>query len=174
MLLAELEQQAPELIPVLWRRAAGWCLANGLPEEALEYCMAAGDAEGAARLVGQLVVPAYRKGRVTTIQRWLGWLEEQGGIGGHPMIAVLASLVAALMGRPVEAERWADAVDRLAVREPGPRTRPPRHGPSWPAPPCASAGPGRCAPTPTQGSRWKLPDTATRGADAMSFIPSGG
>jgi LuxR family transcriptional regulator, maltose regulon positive regulatory protein len=92
MLLAELEQQVPELIPVLRRRATGWCLANGLPEEALEYSMAAGDVEGAARLVGQLVVPAYRLGRVTTIQRWFSWLEDQGGIGGHPMAAVLASL----------------------------------------------------------------------------------
>ena len=52
MLLAELERQAPELIPVLRRRAAGWCLQNDSPEEALEYSMAAGDVEGAARLVG--------------------------------------------------------------------------------------------------------------------------
>ena len=61
---------------------------------------------------GALVVPAYRRGRVTTIQRWFGWLEDRGGIGGHPMAAVLASLFSALMGRPVETERWADAVDR--------------------------------------------------------------
>ena len=67
MLLAELERLEPGLIPVLRRRAAGWCLENGLPEEALEYSMAAGDVDGAARLVGQLVVPAYRQGRVTTI-----------------------------------------------------------------------------------------------------------
>ena len=74
--------------------------------------MAAGDVDGAARLVGQLVVPAYRQGRVTTVQRWFGWLEDRGGIEGHPMAAVLASLFSALMGRPVDAERWADAVDR--------------------------------------------------------------
>ena len=59
-------------MPVLRRRAAGWCLRNGWPEEALEYSMAAGDVDGAARLAGQLVVPAYRQGRVTTIQRWFG------------------------------------------------------------------------------------------------------
>ena len=83
-----------------------------MPEEALEYSMAAGDVDGAAGLVGQLVVPAYRQGRVTTIQRWFRWLEHQGGIEGHPRVAVLASLLSALTGRPVEAERWADAVDR--------------------------------------------------------------
>ena len=71
-----------------------------------------------ARLVGQLVVPAYRQGRVTTIQRWLGWLEDRGGIERHPMAAVLASLFSALMGRPAEAERWADAVDRWQYGDP--------------------------------------------------------
>ena len=34
------------------------------------------------------------------------------------MAAVLASLFCALMGRPVEAERWADAVDRWQYRDP--------------------------------------------------------
>ena len=118
MLLAELHRLEPGLIPVLRRRAAGWCLDNGMPEEALEYCMAAGDIDGAARLMGQLVVPAYRRGRVTTIQRWFGWLEDHGGIGGHPMTAVLAALFSAPMGRPVEAERWADAVDRWQYGNP--------------------------------------------------------
>ena len=80
--------------------------------------MAAGDVDAAARLVEQLAVPAYRQGRVTTIQRWFGWLEDRGGIEGHPMAAVLASLFSALTGRPVEAERWADAVDRWQYGDP--------------------------------------------------------
>ena len=112
MLLADLERQEPGLIAVLRRRAADWCVRNGLPEEALEYSMAAGDADAAAGLVEKLAVPAHRQGRVPTIQRWFGWLEERGGIEGHPMAAVLAALLSALTGRPVEAERWADAVDR--------------------------------------------------------------
>ena len=62
MLLAELHRLEPALIPFLRRRAAGWCLDNGLPEEALEYSMAAGDVDGAARLVGQLAVPAWPAG----------------------------------------------------------------------------------------------------------------
>ncbi len=118
MLLAELHRLEPGLMPVLRRRAAGWCLGNGMPEAALEYCMAAGDVDGAARLAGQLVVPAYRQGRVTTIQRWFGWLEDRGGIEGHPMAAVLASLFSALTGRPVDAERRADAVDRWQYGDP--------------------------------------------------------
>jgi LuxR family transcriptional regulator, maltose regulon positive regulatory protein len=118
MLLAELGRREPGLMAVLRRRAAYWCLDNGLPEAALEYSIAAGDVDGAARLMGQLVVPAYRKGRVTTIERWLGWLEDHGGIGAHPMTAVLAALFSAPMGRPAEAERWADAVDRWQYGDP--------------------------------------------------------
>ena len=51
MLLAELERLEPELMPVLRRRAADWCLRNDLPEEALEYSIAAGDVDTVARLV---------------------------------------------------------------------------------------------------------------------------
>ena len=118
MLLAELERLEPDLIPVLRRRAAGWCLRNDLPEAALEYSMAAKDVDTAAGLIEKLVVPAHRQGRVITVQRWLRWLEGRGGIERHPMVAVLAALFWALMGRPVEAERWADVVDRWQYGDP--------------------------------------------------------
>ena len=118
MLLAELERREPGLIPVLRRRAASWCARNGQLEEALEYSMAAGDVDTAAGLVAKLVVPAHRQGRVPTVRRWLRWLEGRGGIEGHPMAAVLAALFCALTGRPVEAERWADVVDRWQYGDP--------------------------------------------------------
>ena len=60
VLLAELERQTPDLIPGLRRGAAGWCLRNDLPEEALEYSIAAGDVEVAARLVEKLWLPVCR------------------------------------------------------------------------------------------------------------------
>ena len=49
MLLAELERAEPGLLPVLRRRAAAWCLANGRPADALEYSIAAGDVDAVAR-----------------------------------------------------------------------------------------------------------------------------
>jgi LuxR family maltose regulon positive regulatory protein len=112
MLLAELERQTPELIPVLRRRAAGWCLRNNLPEEALEYSMAAADPGMAARLVESLWTAAYRQGRVATVQRWLRWLEDNGDVRAYPVATVAASLVSATAGRPAEAERWAGMLDR--------------------------------------------------------------
>ncbi len=112
MLLAKLARLEPDLMPVLRRRAADWCLRNDRPEEALEYAIAAEDADTVARLVQRLWLPIYRQGRITTLQRWLRWLDDRGGIEGHPMVAVWASITAAETGRPVEAERWADVVDR--------------------------------------------------------------
>jgi LuxR family maltose regulon positive regulatory protein len=111
-LLAGLERTEPGLIPVLRRRAAAWCVHNGLPEEALEYSIAAGDADAAAGLVEELWLPALWQSRVATIQRWFGWLEEHGKIRDHPMAAVGASIISAVTGRPAEAERWADVADR--------------------------------------------------------------
>ena len=111
MLLAQLHRRDPGLMPVLRRRAAQWCMRNGRPEEGLEYSIAAGDVDTAALLVAELGVPTHRQGRFTTLQRWFRWLEDRGGIEGHPMAAVLAGLFFALTGRPVEAGRWADVVD---------------------------------------------------------------
>ena len=112
MLLAELERLESGLMPVLRRRAAAWCEANGRPEEALEYSMAAGDVDTAARLVQGLWVPTDRQGRFATLQRWFRWLEERDGIAGYPMVAVWAAMLATSTGRPADAERWAGIVDR--------------------------------------------------------------
>ena len=113
MLVAELERLDPGMIPVLQRRAAAWCLSNGLPEEALEYSMAAGDVDAVARLVEELWQPVFRQARVATLWRWVKWLEKRGGLEGHPLHAVYASQLAASTGRPAEAERWSDVADRL-------------------------------------------------------------
>ena len=118
MLLAELERLQPGLLPVLRRRAAHWCQANGRPEEALEYAMAAGDVDMAAELVQQLAVPARRQGRVTTLVRWFRWLDDRDAIARYPMVTALAALIYAWMGRPAEAARWASAVDRWDQENP--------------------------------------------------------
>src|SRR6266568_949063 len=121
MLLAELERLEPGLLPVLRHRAAAWCLASGRPEEALEYSIAAGDVDEVARLVEKLALPDFRQSRLSTLQRWYSWLDARDGIEGHLMVAVWASLLAAQTGRPAEAERWADVVDRWECRDgPGP------------------------------------------------------
>src|SRR5262249_60637728 len=84
MLLAGLERLEPDLIPVLRRRAASWCLRHGLRDEALEYSMAAGDVEAAGRLVETLMVPFYWQGGVTAPHRGFLGVGEGGGDGPGP------------------------------------------------------------------------------------------
>ena len=107
MLLAELRRREPDLIPVLHRRAAQWYEHHGAPSEALEHRMQAGDTDAAAGLAGVLAFPAYQHGRVATVERWFGWLEDRGAMQTRPSVAVLAAMLAAMTGKAAEAERWA-------------------------------------------------------------------
>ena len=115
MLLAELHRQEPGLVPVLQRRAAQWYERNREPEEALEYWMKAGEVDSAARLVGALAFLSYQRGRIATVERWLGWLEDRAAMESYPAIAVLAAMFCALTGKPAQAERWADVAERVAA-----------------------------------------------------------
>ena len=115
MLLAELHRLEPGLMPVLYRRAAEWCERSGAPGEALGYRMQAGEVDAAARLVGVLAFPAYQRGGVATVGRWFGWLEDHGAMENYPAVAVLAAMLSAMTGKPVDAERWAGVAEQGAA-----------------------------------------------------------
>ena len=115
MLLAELHRQEPGLMLTLHRRAAQWYERNGEPEEALEYWMKAGEVDSAARLFGALAFLTYQRGRIATVERWLGWLEDHAAMERYPAVAVLGALFYALTGKPAYAERWADVAERAAA-----------------------------------------------------------
>jgi LuxR family transcriptional regulator, maltose regulon positive regulatory protein len=115
MLLAELRRREPDLIPVLHRRAAQWCENNGMPSAALEHRMQAGDTDAVADLAGVLGFPAYQHGLVATVERWFGWLDDRGAMETRPSVAVLAAMLAAMTGKPAEAERWARIAERGAT-----------------------------------------------------------
>ena len=110
LLAAELRDHEPALLPELHRRAASWYEANGMAESALEHAQAAGDTERAAALIGELMQPTWAVGRADTVMRWLQWLADEDLLALHPPIAVGGTFMYAMAGRPIEAERWADAV----------------------------------------------------------------
>ena len=111
MLQAELERREPELPPALNRRAAAWCNANGQPDAAIDYSVAADDTDEVATLVGALAGTYYRSGRVTTVERWLAHFDDSDLLERYPAIAVSGAWVHALRGRPEAAERWALTVE---------------------------------------------------------------
>ena len=114
LLRAELERAEPDLVPQLLARAAAWSAANGQTEAAIGYAQESGDVDQVSRLVEECLLPAYQSGRLAAVERWLGWLEAHGALERNAPAAVLGALLAAIWGRPVAAEHWADAAERAA------------------------------------------------------------
>ena len=116
LLRAELEQAEPDLAPRLLARAAEWCMANGQPEMAIGYAQAGGNVPRVAWLLERCIQPAHQSGRVATAERWLEWLDRHGELERYPAVAVLGALIAAIQGRPGDAERWADVAEGGSYR----------------------------------------------------------
>src|SRR5207253_11152931 len=99
----------------LRRRAAEWCRAHGLIEDAIEYASAAGDAETVAELLLESHLEFIRGGRVGQFLGWVRWLPPELLVE-HPLLPATAAAAAGLVSRPeVEVQRL------LAVSERGRR-----------------------------------------------------
>ncbi len=114
LLQAELRRKEPDRVLDLHVRAAAWYQANGLPEAAIEHAQAAGDYDRVAGLVLDLAQPVWAGGRVETVLRWMEWLRDRTSAEHYGAIAVHGSLIFALLGQPIEAERWAAAAERAS------------------------------------------------------------
>jgi LuxR family transcriptional regulator, maltose regulon positive regulatory protein len=116
LLRAELERREPAEVNGLVLRAADWCERNGQDEAAIDYAMAAGDADRAARLLVWLAFPVYYGGRMATLQRWFDWFDHNGLFERYPAVAVLGAWVQAFVGHPAAVVRWAEAAERGSVQ----------------------------------------------------------
>ena len=99
-------------------RAAAWCRAHGLVEEAIEHAAAAGDPETVAELLVEHDREFAWGGRLT---QFLGWVRMASlrAAADHPSLPAAGAVAAALLGRPeVEVQRL------LAVAERARRERP--------------------------------------------------
>ena len=112
LLYAELSRREPDLVARLHAGAAQWYEANSMPEAAIEHAMAAGDAERVARLVLNVMQPVWASGRIDTVLSWMEWLEDRSEVEHYTGIAAHGALILALLGRPVEADRWVAAAER--------------------------------------------------------------
>jgi len=112
LLGSRLERREPALAVELNRRAAEWCEDNGLPESAVEYAIAAGDADRAARVVVDLAPPAFAADRPGQLERWFDWFEANRLVERYAGVAVVGAWTNAVAGRPAAAERWADSAER--------------------------------------------------------------
>jgi LuxR family maltose regulon positive regulatory protein len=118
LLQTELEGRFSGEIPELCGRASAWCEDHELPDLAISYAMRGGSVDRVATRLTRFIQQAYVDGRADSVRRWIEWVDDHGSIDEFPEVAVLGSLIMALTGRPIEAERWAASADGLEPSAP--------------------------------------------------------
>ena len=112
LLRAELERAEPDLVPQLLARAVAWSERTDSPRRRSATPRKSATSTRWRGWSSNALLPAYESGRFATVERWLGWLEAHGALERNAAVAVVGALLAAIWGRPVAAERWADAAER--------------------------------------------------------------
>jgi len=107
-----------EAAPELRRRAAAWCRAHGLVEDAIEYAASAGDSEMVAELLLKHHLQFIWGGRLGQFLGWIRWLPAEELVG-HPLLPAAAAAAAAMIPRPeVEIQRLLAVAERARVERP--------------------------------------------------------
>jgi len=102
----------------LRRRAAAWCRAQGLVEDAIEFSAAAGDSEMVAELLLEHHLQFIWGGRLGQFLGWIQWLPSELLLS-HPLLPVSGAAAAALVSRPeVEIQRLFAVADRARREQP--------------------------------------------------------
>ena len=83
----------------LRRRAAAWCSAHGLAEEAIEYAAAAGEAEMVAELLIERHLEFIWGGRLGQFLAWVRWLPAELLVQ-HPVLPGAAAVGRRVARRP--------------------------------------------------------------------------
>jgi LuxR family transcriptional regulator, maltose regulon positive regulatory protein len=119
LLLRELVEEEPKLIPSLHKRAANWYEKAGAPAHALEHASAAGDTDRVAAIITTTAFSASARGYVLDLERSLARFDTAGQLERYPSVAVHGSRLHAYRGRLEEAERWLAAAERGRRRRGG-------------------------------------------------------
>ena len=102
----------------LRRRAAAWCGAHGLAEEAIEYAAAAGDAEMVAELLVERHLEFIWGGRLAQFVGWVRWLPVELLVE-LPVLPGAGAVAAALLNAPeVEVEQLLGIAERARRERP--------------------------------------------------------
>ena len=124
VLRADLDASDRERAGAIAARASAWFVAEGDAEEAVDLARQSGDRGLFVATVGRYLLAFHRKGRSSTVLRWLAELDADETLAAHPDLAILGAISHALAGDPVATDRWADAAEAAARREGAGRTPP--------------------------------------------------
>ncbi|HEY6635867.1 MAG TPA: LuxR C-terminal-related transcriptional regulator [Acidimicrobiia bacterium] len=117
-LRVELRREVPpDTVIGLHERAAAWYEGQGMPDAAIHHARLAGDHERFARLLGSLMRTSYAAGGASLVIGWMSWLESTSSLDQFPEIAAVGSLIHALEGDGLEADRWLEFATRGSVEK---------------------------------------------------------
>jgi LuxR family maltose regulon positive regulatory protein len=117
LLLRELVEDEPQLVPTLHRRAASWYERAGRPEPALAHTLAAGDADRAASIIAAFGLRSSSRGLAAGFEAAIARLTEAHLLGRYPAVALLGSWIHAWHGRAADAETCLALAERAARRK---------------------------------------------------------
>jgi LuxR family maltose regulon positive regulatory protein len=104
--------------PKLRRRAAQWCRAHGLVEDAIEYAAAAEDPEIVAELLLEHHLQFIWGGRLGQFLGWIRWLPAEQLVS-HPLLPATGAAATSLLKRPeVETQRLLALADQARRERP--------------------------------------------------------
>ena len=113
----QLAAEDPGAVPELHRRAAGWLRSRGLPVEAAEHAIAAGDHELVADILVEHHLMLIRSGGARTLLHWVQGLPAEVVVA-HPTLAVGAATAATMLGQAVDRRRLLHLVSRAQTERP--------------------------------------------------------
>jgi len=116
-LQAELRRRGAEAERELHRRAAGWFVACGEDELAVDHATASGDVARAAELIWRCVATYGASGRVSTMRRWLGAFGDDQ-ILASPELCLARAVVALTDGDGAGTRQWTAAARTASIAEP--------------------------------------------------------
>jgi LuxR family transcriptional regulator, maltose regulon positive regulatory protein len=114
LLQARLRQERPERIPGLHRAAAAWSEEHGLADQAVHHALAAGEVEGAARLIERHFDAVLRRAEDATLARWLAALPAEL-VRARPRLCLVEAYWALIDGRLEQAARLLEDAERAVA-----------------------------------------------------------
>lgn len=112
VLIDELRRQQPERIARLHRRAAGWYLAQGRPEDAFGHAVEAGDLELTIRICEQHLFVLLHNGEFRIINEWLAALPGEW-FAAYPPFKLAQAGVLAYSGAVDACSNCVDEIEQM-------------------------------------------------------------
>jgi LuxR family transcriptional regulator, maltose regulon positive regulatory protein len=116
LLGARLQQDHPEMVPELHRRAATWSEQHGVVDDAIRHALASGDSRWASRLAEERVDETLRRGESALLERWLSALPDDA-VQSRPALSLAQALMLFHVGRLDSVERLLEHAERALDQE---------------------------------------------------------